>query len=87
MVFLLDTLVRLPLLAAGGVAVTRLKWPYIERYGYTWIQHPDGLYYRPPYPGEDAQLVWLEERGRLGHSSMRRGDYRYFLRFPEVDDA
>jgi hypothetical protein len=66
MVFLLDTLVRLPLLAAGGVAVTRLKWPYLERYGYTWIQHPDGLYYGPPFLGEDDHLVRLEERGMLG---------------------
>jgi hypothetical protein len=23
--------------------------------------------------------------GGLGHSSVRRGDYRYFLRFPEAD--
>jgi hypothetical protein len=62
-------------------------WPYIERYGYTWIQHPDGLYYGPPYPGADDHLVRLEERGMLGHSSVRRGEYRYVLRFPEADDA
>jgi hypothetical protein len=43
--------------------------------------------YGPAFPGEDAQLVWLEERGMLGHSSVRRGEYRYFLRFPEADDA
>jgi hypothetical protein len=60
--------------------------PYSERYGYTWIQHPDGLYYSPPYPGEDDQLGWLEERGALGHGSVRRGEYRYFLRFPEKED-
>jgi Domain of unknown function DUF29 len=29
---------------------------YIERYGCTWIQHSDGLYYRPPYPGNDEQV-------------------------------
>ena len=62
-------------------------WPYLERYRYTWIQHPDGLYYGPPYPGTDDHLIWLEERGALGHSSVRRGEYRYFLRFPEADDA
>jgi hypothetical protein len=65
----------------------RPEWPYLERYGYTWIQHPDGLYYGPRFPGEDDHLVWLEERGMLGHSSVWRGEYRYFLRFPEVDDA
>jgi hypothetical protein len=63
----------------------RPEWPYLERYGYTWIQHPDGLYDGPPYPGADAHLAWLEERGTLGHRSVRRGEYRYFLRFPEVD--
>jgi hypothetical protein len=26
--------------------------------------------------------LW-ELSGKLGHSSVRRGDYRYFLRFPE----
>jgi hypothetical protein len=61
--------------------------PYLERYGYTWIQHPDGLYYGPTYPGADDYLVCLEERGTLGHSSVRRGEYRYFLRVPEADDA
>jgi hypothetical protein len=87
MVFMIDTLVRLPLLAAGGVAMTTRELPYIERYGYTWIRHPDGLYCGPPYPSPDDHLIWLEERGRLGHSSVRRGQYRYFLRFPETDDA
>jgi hypothetical protein len=24
--------------------------PYIERYGYNWLQHSDGLYYGPRYP-------------------------------------
>jgi hypothetical protein len=60
--------------------MARPEWPYLERYGYTWIQHPDGLYYGPPYPGADAHLVWLEARGTLGHSSVRRGEYRYVWR-------
>jgi hypothetical protein len=59
--------------------------PYIERDGYTWIQHPDGLYYGPRWPSEEAPLVLLESKGILGHSSVRRGEYRYFLRFPEED--
>jgi hypothetical protein len=63
------------------------EWPYIERYGYAWIQHPEGLYYGPPYPRDDETLVRLEILGALGHSSVRRGEYRYFLRFPEADDA
>jgi hypothetical protein len=67
--------------------MTRPEWPYIQRYGYTWIQHPDGLYYGPPYPGADDHLVWLEERGMHGHSSVQRGEYRYFLRIPEVDNT
>ena len=58
-------------------------WPSLERYGYTWIQHPDGLYYSPAFPSADAHLISLEERGMVGHSSVRRGEYRYFLRFPE----
>jgi hypothetical protein len=60
--------------------------PILERYGYTWIQHPDGLYYGPPYPGDDATLAVLEEDGTLSHSSVRRGDYRYILRFPELEE-
>jgi hypothetical protein len=44
----------------------RLAWPYIECYGYTWIQHPDGLYYGPLFTGVDAHLARLEERGRWG---------------------
>jgi hypothetical protein len=48
---------------------------------------PDGLYYGPPYPSADDLLVWLEERRTLGHSSVRREESRYFLRFPEADDA
>jgi hypothetical protein len=67
--------------------MTRPAWPYLERYGYTCIQHPDGLYYGPPFPSADDHLVWLEERGMLGHSSVRHGEYRYVLRHPEVDDA
>jgi hypothetical protein len=61
--------------------------PYIERYGYTWLQPPDELYYGPLYPSDDVALIWLEERGTLGHSSARRGEYRYFLCFPEVNDT
>jgi hypothetical protein len=60
--------------------------PILDRYGYTWIQHPDGLYYGPVYPGDDELLVGLEAEGQLGHSSVRRGDYRYFLRFPEREE-
>ena len=59
----------------------------LERYEYTWIRHPDGLSYGPPHPGEDDQLVWLEKRGALGRTSVRLGEYRYFLQFPEGDDA
>jgi hypothetical protein len=58
--------------------------PILERYGYTWVQHPDGLYYGPPYPGDDDTLVLLEADGRLGHRLVRRGDYRDFLRHPEA---
>jgi hypothetical protein len=61
--------------------------PLIERYGYTWIQHPDGLYYGPSYPGADDTLVCLEAAGRIGHSSVRRGEYRYFLRHPDLEAA
>jgi hypothetical protein len=61
--------------------------PVIERYGYTWLQPPDGLYYGPPYPGDEDTLRFLDAEGVLGHSSVRRGDYRYILRHPEaVDD-
>jgi hypothetical protein len=67
--------------------MARPEWLYLERYGYTWIQHPDGLYYGPHYPSDEAHLVWLEEREMLGHSSVRRGAYRYFLRFPEADNT
>ena len=59
--------------------------PMLERYGYTWVQHPDGLYYGPPYPGEDETLAWMEGEGVLGHSSVQRGAYRYFLRHPEQE--
>ena len=67
--------------------MTSPEAPYLERYGYTRIQHPDGLYYGPSYPGADDHLVWLEERGMLGHSSVRRGEYRYVLRFPEENPS
>ena len=60
--------------------------PLIERYGYTWLQHPGGLYYGPPYPGADDTLLGLEDDGTLGHSSVARGDYRYFLRHPDPDE-
>jgi hypothetical protein len=60
--------------------------PILERYGFTWIQHPDGLYYGPPYPGDEDTLVFLEAEGVLGHSSVARGDYRYFLRHPEAEE-
>jgi hypothetical protein len=50
--------------------------PIIECYGYTWVQHPDGVYDGPPYPGEDATLVGLEAEGTLGHSAIKRGDSR-----------
>jgi hypothetical protein len=83
----IDIAARPPQLAEGGFAMTRPAWPYLEQYGYTWIQHPDGLYYGPSYLGADEHLDWLEEQGLLGHSSVRRGEYRYFLRFPEADDA
>jgi hypothetical protein len=63
------------------------EWPYLERYGYTWIQHPDGLYYGPSFPGEDDHLVWLEGRGTFGQSSVRRGEYRYFLPFPDENPS
>jgi hypothetical protein len=61
--------------------------PVIERYGYSWVQHPDGVYYGPPYPGDDYLLVGLEAEGTLGHSSIERGDERYVLRFHEADEA
>jgi hypothetical protein len=66
--------------------------PLIERYGYTWIQHPDGLYYGPLYPSDDDQLAYLREgpsglvaEGKVGMASVRRGEYRYFLRHPEEE--
>ena len=43
--------------------------PLITRYGYSWLQHPDGLYYGPAYPGADDSLGVLEDEGVLGHSS------------------
>jgi hypothetical protein len=60
--------------------------PLLERYGYTWVQHPDGLYYGPPYATDDDTLLFLEAEGTLGHSSVRRGDTRYFLRYPEAEE-
>jgi hypothetical protein len=56
--------------------------PILERYGYTWIQHPDGLYYGPRWPGTDESLMEIEDLGRLGHTSIRRGEFRYILRYP-----
>jgi hypothetical protein len=88
MAFWIGTAVRPPLPAAAGFALARPEGPSIERYGYTWIRHRDGLYYGPLFPGDDDHLVWLEERRALGHSSVRRGEYRYFLRVPaEVDET
>jgi hypothetical protein len=66
--------------------MTRLAWPYPERYGYTWIQHPNGLYDSPPYASEDDQLVLFEWLGTLGYSSVWRGDYRYVLRDPDHEE-
>ena len=54
--------------------------PFLERYGYTWIQHPDGMYDGPQWQGTDASLMDLEAAGLLGHTSMRWGEYRYILR-------
>jgi hypothetical protein len=82
MPLLIDTTVRLLEPIAGDFAMDKPAWPYLERYGYTWIQHPDGLYYGPLFPDEDDQLVWLEERGTLGHRSVRCGEYRYVMRHP-----
>jgi hypothetical protein len=44
MAFLIVTTARPSHPAEGGLAMARNEWPYLERYGYTWIQHPDGLY-------------------------------------------
>jgi hypothetical protein len=60
--------------------------PIITRYAYTWVQHPDGLYYGPPYPGEDVTLIVLEAGGTLGHRSVARDDDRYVLRHPEQEE-
>ena len=60
--------------------------PSIERFGYARVQHPDGLYYGPPYPGDDDTLLDLEAESTLGHSSVQRGEYRDILRFPEEDE-
>jgi hypothetical protein len=57
--------------------------PILERYGSTWIQHRDGLYYGPRWPGTDENLMRLEALGFLGHTSMRREEYRYILPYPE----
>src|SRR3712207_2585451 len=60
--------------------------PILDRYGYTWVQHPDRLYYGPPYPGDNDTLAALEVDGILGHSAVQRGDDRYFLRHPEQEE-
>jgi hypothetical protein len=57
--------------------------PFLEGYGYTWIQHPDGLYDGPRWPGTDASLMRLEALGWLRQTSMRRGEYRYILPYPD----
>ena len=58
--------------------------PIIERFGYTWVQHPDGLYYGPSYPGDDDTLVDLEADGMLGHSSVRRGSIAMSYAIPTL---
>jgi hypothetical protein len=63
------------------------EWLYLERHGYTWIQHPNGLYHGLFFTGEDNHLGWIDERGTLAHRSVRCGEYRYFLPVPEVEDA
>lgn len=60
--------------------------PIIDRYGYSWVRQPDGLYYGPPSPGDDDTLRDLEADGTLGHSAVQRGDDRYFLRHPEQEE-
>jgi hypothetical protein len=52
--------------------------PIIERCGYTWLQHPDGLYGGPRYPSADVQLVCLELEGKLGRRSVRPGEDSVF---------
>jgi hypothetical protein len=47
------------------------------------MQHPDGLDYGLRWPGTDASLMRLEALGRLGQTSMRRGEYRYILPYPD----
>jgi hypothetical protein len=47
--------------------------PILDRYGYTWVQHPDELYYGPPYLGADDTLRDPEADGTLGLSAVRRG--------------
>jgi hypothetical protein len=61
--------------------------PLIEHYGYRWLRAADGFYYGPIYPSDDDQLVRLRREGKIGHSSVRRGEYQYSLRVPEADDA
>jgi hypothetical protein len=57
--------------------------PLLERDGYLWLRHADGLYYGPIYPSHDDTLIRLEREGKLGHNSMACGEYRYMLRCPE----
>jgi hypothetical protein len=61
--------------------------PRIEGDSYRWLRAADGLYDGPISPSDDDQLVRVEREGKIGHSSVRRGEYRYFLRVPEADDA
>ena len=61
------------LIGGAGPSMDVMEPPFLERYGYPWIQHPDGLYYGPRWPGTDASLMDLEDVGLLGHTSMRRG--------------
>jgi hypothetical protein len=45
----------------------------IHRYGYTWVQHPDGLYYGPRFPAMMTPWSFLEAEVTLGHSSVAGG--------------
>jgi hypothetical protein len=60
--------------------------PYIERYGYTWLQHPDGLYYGPLYPREDEPLVFLRARWQDRPCLGTPGGVSVFLENPRGPD-
>jgi hypothetical protein len=67
--------------------MTRPAWPYLEQYRSPWIQHPDGLSYGPAFPARMITPSGWRSGGTLGHSSVRRGEYQYFLRFPEENPS